>query len=162
MSRKYLPESPKRRETRSIRDRKRYAANPVPVRERSRAWRAENPEEMRERNRIQYLKKRETRINRRKLVPREAVIENHLREQIEARNGLCIKFMDPGQNGAPDRLVVLHGHPTYYVELKRPHLGVLEDSQKRYHQRLRDRGQRVWVLWSKEDVDTFINEISLT
>jgi hypothetical protein len=95
-------------------------------------------------------------------VPKERVIENYLRERIEAIHGLCIKFMDPGQRGAPDRLVVLRDKPTYYVELKRPHIGELDAAQVRYHERLRALGQLVWVLWSKEDVDKFMLEVELT
>jgi hypothetical protein len=94
--------------------------------------------------------------------PLEITVEDHLREHILALGGLCMKFIDPGQKGAPDRLVVLPGSPTFYVELKRPRRGELKDHQKRYHQRLRDRGQRVWVLWSKADVDAFISEVTLT
>jgi hypothetical protein len=94
--------------------------------------------------------------------PREAEVENYLREQIEARDGLCMKFIDPGQRGAPDRIVVLHGCPSYYVELKRPKMGKLWPRQVRYNDRLRARGQQVWVLWSKEDVDEFIAEVTLT
>lgn len=77
-------------------------------------------------------------------------------------DGLCMKFLDPGQRGAPDRLVVLPERSTFYVELKRPKFGKLSDAQKRYHQRLRDRGQRVWILWSKDEVDAFIAEVTLT
>jgi hypothetical protein len=94
--------------------------------------------------------------------PLEATVEQHLVDRVAALNGLCLKFVSPGQRGAPDRLVVLPWHPTFYVELKRPRLGRLGIAQKRYHQRLRDRGQRVWVLWSKEDVDAFITEVTLT
>jgi hypothetical protein len=116
--------------------------------EQARQWRETHPERV-----------REYRRNTRQLLPREAAIENYLREKVEALNGLALKFLDPGQRGAPDRLVVLHGHPTYYVELKRPQLGKLSAAQIRYHQRLRNRGQRVWVLNNKEEVDAFIVEV---
>lgn len=122
--------------------------------ERNRKYWETHPEKI-----LEYKEKRAT---RRKLVPRESVIEDHLKGRVLALDGLCIKFTDPGQRGAPDRLVVFPNMPTFYVELKRPHLGVLDDAQKRYHARLRARGQRVWVLWSKEDVDAFITEITLT
>jgi hypothetical protein len=93
---------------------------------------------------------------------REAVIEGYLRGRVLALDGLCIKFADAGHRGAPDRLVVLHGKPTYYVEMKRQSDGKLSVPQQRYHERLRARGQRVWVLWSTTDVDDFINEVTLT
>jgi hypothetical protein len=99
---------------------------------------------------------------RRRLIPKESAIESYLRDKVEALGGLCIKFRDLGRRGAPDRLVVLSGHPTLFVEMKRPGLGRLADEQARYHQRLRERGQHVWTLWSKADVDDFINEVTLT
>ena len=114
-------------------------------------WRAANPERVRA-NRKAYFKTK---------IP-EAKIEAYLVECIEKCNGLCIKFIDPGQRGAPDRLVVLPNRPTYFVELKRPKLGRVGPHQVRYHERLRALGQRVWVLWSKEDVDAFITEVTLT
>lgn len=106
-------------------------------------------------------KKRKCRVARVGL-PREASVEDYLVERVEAAGGLCIKFIDAAQRGAPDRLVILPGRPTFFVELKRPVRGRLEDHQKRYHQRLRDRGQRVWTLWSKADVDAFMIEVELT
>jgi hypothetical protein len=142
------------REERRAASLKCYYANRAVNLERNRKYKAANPEK--------FLEYKEKRVTRRKLVPRESVIENHLRDRVLALGGLCIKFVDPGQRGAPDRLVVLPGMPTLYVELKRPHLGVLDDAQKRYHARLRERGQRVWVLWSDSDVDDFITEVTLT
>jgi hypothetical protein len=131
-----------------------YYANREANLERNRKYKAAHPEK--------FLEYKEKRVTRRKLVPRESVIEDYLRERVLALDGLCIKFVDPGQRGAPDRLVVLPQFPTLYVELKRPHLGVLDEAQKRYHARLRSRGQQVWVLWSKEEVDAFIAEVTLT
>jgi hypothetical protein len=94
--------------------------------------------------------------------PVEAAVEKHLTDAVESRGGMCPKFNDPGRRGAPDRLVCLPGHPTYFVELKRPRLGVLADHQVRYHNALRTAGQKVWTLWSKEEVDAFLNEVTLT
>jgi hypothetical protein len=107
-------------------------------------------------------KRREYARNYRKQSPLEQAVENYLISRVTALDGLCIKFIDPGQRGAPDRLVVLKEQPTFYVELKRPRLGKLSGHQERYHQRLRALGQKVWVLWSKEDVDAFIAEATLT
>ena|ERR1700680_2538158 len=144
----------KHRERLRVSARARYHANKEKNRERNRKYKAAHPEK--------FLEYKEKRATRRKLVPRESIIEGYLLDRVLALNGLCIKFVDPGQRGAPDRLVVLPGLPTLYVELKRPHLGVLDDAQKRYHQRLRSRGQRVWTLWSKHEVDVFIAEVTLT
>lgn len=126
------------------------AANPERHRENTRRWAAANPEKKREIDRRARMKS-----------PLEATVEQYLVDGVRARDGLCIKFADAGRRGAPDRLVVLRGLPTLYVELKRPRRSHgLSDAQKRYHQSLRDRGQRVWTLWSREDVDAFLREVA--
>lgn len=91
--------------------------------------------------------------------PVEATVEEYLKQGVKDRSGICPKFNDPGRRGAPDRLVCLPGHPTYFVELKRPNIGVLDSHQVRYHESLRAAGQKVWVLWSKEDVDAFLTAL---
>jgi hypothetical protein len=140
----------KQRQEAKERGRRWRATNKARERENQRKWRAAHPD---------Y----DPRKNRRKLIPREAVIEEYLRTKVEDLGGQAIKFLDPGQRGAPDRLIIIPNHPVVFVELKRPlrhHL--LSDAQKRYHRRLRDLGQRVWTLWSKEDVDAFLLEVMLT
>jgi len=87
---------------------------------------------------------------------KEVTIEKYLVEQIVARGGFCPKFIDASRRGAPDRIVILPGHPAYFVELKRPALGRLAPWQKRYHEQLQACGQKVWVLSSKEMVDDFL------
>ena len=89
----------------------------------------------------------------------EAAVELHLCELVAAAGGMAPKFKDPGRHGAPDRLVILPGHPTYYVELKRPRGGKLASWQARYHEDLRACGQRVWVLNTKTAVNVFMAEV---
>jgi hypothetical protein len=91
---------------------------------------------------------------------RERVIEKYLVDRVMARGGFCPKFVDPGRRGAPDRLVIFSGHPTYFVELKRPTLGQLMPWQKQYHDKLRECGQKVWVLSTIEQVDEFIASLN--
>jgi hypothetical protein len=91
--------------------------------------------------------------------PVEATVEEYLKQRVKDLGGMCPKFNDPGRRGAPDRLVCLPCHPTYFVELKRPRIGVLDSHQIRYHEALQAAGQCVWVLWSREDVDAFFAEI---
>lgn len=91
--------------------------------------------------------------------PTEAKVEKYLVDCVKLLGGMCPKFSDPGRRGAPDRLVCLPGHPTYFVELKRPKLGKLDTHQVRYHDDLRAAGQRVWVIWSNEEVDGFFEAI---
>lgn len=87
---------------------------------------------------------------------KEYVVEKYLVDKVQALGGFCPKFIDGSRRGAPDRLVILPGHPTYFVELKRPKFGSVEPWQKRYHEQLRACGQKVWVLSSIEMVDDFL------
>jgi len=92
----------------------------------------------------------------------EIVAENYLTETVKSMGGLSPKFIDPSRRGAPDRMVLLPGHPVYFVEMKREIFGALKTHQIRYHNDLRRLGHRVWVLWSKAEVDEFISEVTLT
>lgn len=91
--------------------------------------------------------------------PLEATVEKFLMLNVEAAGGMCIKFKDPARRGAPDRLVLMPGRPALFVELKRPKNGRLGAHQVRYHRDLRAIGQRVWVVWSKEEVYGFFASI---
>ena len=50
----------------------------------------------------------------------ERDIETYLREQVKALGGKAYKFVSPGNNGVPDRLVCLPGRCIAFVELKAP------------------------------------------
>ena len=39
----------------------------------------------------------------------ESTVERHLREEAKKRNGLALKFVSPGMNGVPDRIVLKNG-----------------------------------------------------
>jgi hypothetical protein len=93
--------------------------------------------------------------------PLEKHVEEHLCTEVERRGGMCPKFIDPSRRGAPDRIVMLPGHPSYFVELKRQRLGHLKSWQVRYHDDIRAAGQRVWVLKGDLDVDAFFAEVDL-
>ena len=51
---------------------------------------------------------------------REKDIEEHLRDEIKAIGGKAYKFVSPGNNGVPDRLITLPGGTAIFVELKAP------------------------------------------
>lgn len=50
----------------------------------------------------------------------EREIEAHLRKQIKGMGGKAFKFVSPGNDGVPDRLVCLPGGRIVFVELKAP------------------------------------------
>lgn len=92
---------------------------------------------------------------------KERVVEKHLRLGIEARNGICYKFVSPGRANVPDRLCVLEGIPLYMVETKRPKQDAT-DAQKREHDRLRNRGVNVYVLNTIALVDAHLAALDKT
>jgi hypothetical protein len=75
---------------------------------------------------------------------RESSIERHLVAQVKA----AYKFTSPGRRGVPDRLVLLPGGRTVFVECKAPSEQPRPD-QVREHNRLRALGFNVVVLDSK-------------
>lgn len=48
--------------------------------------------------------------------------------KIEARGGLCLKLRPPTGRGFPDRVVLLAGR-CWFIEFKRPKLGVIATQQ---------------------------------
>lgn len=49
---------------------------------------------------------------------RERDVERELKEAVEASGGLCYKWVSPGNNGVPDRIVILPNGEVCFVELK--------------------------------------------
>lgn len=84
----------------------------------------------------------------------EKDIERKLVAGVETLGGLCFKI---GQDGWPDRLVVLEGGRVVWVELKRP-TGRLSALQRWRSATLRRLGHRVETLWDKEDVQGLLEE----
>ena len=75
--------------------------------------------------------------------------------------GIAFKFTSPGNAGVPDRLVVMPGNRIYFVELKRP--GVKTSQlQDRQIGRLKNLSCKVFVIYSKEGGDKFLNDIQST
>ena len=85
---------------------------------------------------------------------RESKIEKYLKQQVEAIGGKCFKFSSPGNNGVPDRIVLLEGK-TRFVELKKEgeKLRKIQSWRKRQFEKL---GFEVIVIDSIEKVDDFI------
>lgn len=90
----------------------------------------------------------------------EKKIEAYLRNQVKKRRGIAFKFVSPGYNGVPDRLIVMPGGHIYFVEVKNER-GRLSPLQLQCHKILEALGVHVFVLWSKEDVDAFMEIINV-
>ena len=89
----------------------------------------------------------------------ENEVEGHLRRRVEKAGGLCVKFLPDFARGFPDRIVLLPGGVLVWVETKRPQGGVLSPVQKVQHVLLRRLGQRVEVVWTKDQADNLIDSL---
>lgn len=89
---------------------------------------------------------------------REAKVEQYLTESIEARGGLCLKWVSPGNAGVPDRLVVLPGHTPFAVEVKTVD-GRMSRQQSSMRTKLQDAGMFVSVVYGRKEVDTLMEAI---
>ena len=89
---------------------------------------------------------------------RERDIEKCLVTEVKKLGGRAYKWTSPGNDGGPDRIVILPGRPPIFVELK-TELGKLTALQKVQISRLRDLGQDVRVLYGMDDVDRFLEEM---
>ena len=89
----------------------------------------------------------------------ENEVEGHLRRRVEKVGGICVKFLPDFARGFPDRIVLLPGGVLVWVETKRPQGGVLSPVQKVQHVLLRRLGQRVEVVWTKDQADALIDSL---
>lgn len=89
---------------------------------------------------------------------RETEVEQHLVSEVQKRGGICVKFLPDFARGFPDRIVLLPGGVLIWVETKRPVGGRLDGIQNVQHLLLRRLGQRVEVVWTKEEADQLMLE----
>ena len=89
---------------------------------------------------------------------REKAVEEYLREQIKSVGGRAYKFVSPGNAGVPDRLVLLPGGRSFFVELKargkKP-----SGLQQVQISRLSNLGFPVYIIDSVLGVDEFIRGV---
>lgn len=90
---------------------------------------------------------------------REAEVEAHLRRLVESKGGRCVKFLSEYSRGWPDRLVLLPGGVSCWVELKTTG-GRLAPAQLVAHQDLRGLGQRVEVVWTKDQAERLVEALT--
>ena len=88
----------------------------------------------------------------------EKDVEGYLTRQVERLGGRCLKFIPDVDNGMPDRIVLLPGGITVWVELKNGEGETARRLQQMQHAKLRKLGQRVEVIQTKEAVDRLLLE----
>ena len=92
----------------------------------------------------------------------ESEIEKYLVEQVELHGGMCEKFRPPPK-GLPDRIVTWPAYGfarVHFVELKTIG-GKLESWQERDHARRRKLGCHVFVIWTKKQVDDYVERFGI-
>lgn len=89
---------------------------------------------------------------------RESAIEKKLAEVVRRRNGMAPKFVTPGLDGVPDRLVLLPGGKMAFVELKAggKALRPLQARRKRQFEAL---GVKVYCVDDVEQIGGVLDEI---
>lgn len=92
---------------------------------------------------------------------RESTIESRLREEAKKRGGMAIKFVSPGLNGVPDRLVLMPYGRVAFIELKAPGKTPRASQLKRKRQ-LEGLGLRVYVVDGVDQIGGVLNEIQGT
>lgn len=89
---------------------------------------------------------------------REREIERKLVSAVKSRGGICPKFVSPGFDGMPDRVVLLPHGKFGFVEVKRPGEKP-RPLQTARHRLLRKLGFLVFVLDGEEQIGGMIDEI---
>ena len=90
---------------------------------------------------------------------RERQIEQRLVAAVRKRHGLCPKWVSPGLDGVPDRIVLLPKGRMAFVEVKAPGKKP-RPLQTARHEMLRRLGFRVYVLDDPGQIGGMLDEIS--
>ncbi len=92
---------------------------------------------------------------------REKTIEQKLTRTIKKHGGLCLKFVSPGYDGVPDRIILLPNGKLAFAELKAPgkQMRPLQEYRKR---QLEGLGFKVYVIDSIEAIGGVLSEIQST
>ena len=85
----------------------------------------------------------------------EVQVESYLFKSVRRAGFRAVKFEDPSADGGPDRVILGPGRFIEFVETKTD-VGSLSVPQKQYQKGLRDRGYRVLVIRTKEEVDAYV------
>ena len=92
---------------------------------------------------------------------RERDIEKELVTAVRKMGGEAFKWVSPGNDGVPDRIVMLPGGRLIFVELKADR-GRLEPIQKVQIRRIEKLGQEVRVVRGMDGLEEFLHEVHTT
>lgn len=88
----------------------------------------------------------------------EKYVEQKLVTKTKKMGGLAVKFVSPGLDGVPDRLILFPGGKVAFAELKAPGKKIrpLQEKRKRTLEGL---GFRVYVIDNVEQIGGILHEI---
>ncbi len=89
---------------------------------------------------------------------RESTIEKYLVQAVKARGGICPKWVSPGLDGIPDRMVLLPDGHMAFVEVKAPGKKP-RPLQLARHRTLRRLGYKVYIIDGIEQIQPMLDEI---
>lgn len=92
---------------------------------------------------------------------REKTVEQKLVAAVKRMGGICPKWVSPGFDGMPDRIVLLPGSRIGFVEVKAPGKKP-RPLQVSRHTLLRKLGFRVYVLDEPDQIGGILDEIRST
>lgn len=89
---------------------------------------------------------------------REKGIEQKLVKEVKTEGGIAPKFVSPGYDGMPDRLVILPGGRMAFVEVKAPGKRP-RPLQISRHKMLKHLGCKVFVLDDVSEIEKILREM---
>jgi hypothetical protein len=89
---------------------------------------------------------------------KESEIEAWLKSRIEKLGGMFLKFTSPGNDGVPDRIVIMPARICVFVELK-TRRGRLSEIQKYQIRKLLDCCQQVAVVYGPDAAEDFLKDL---
>lgn len=90
----------------------------------------------------------------------ERDVERYLVQQTKRLGGACLKFVSPGCNGVPDRILLLPGARLAFVEVKRPDGGRTSKLQLYWLQVLRELGFNAVIVRNKAEIDDLLRSMT--
>ena len=92
---------------------------------------------------------------------REKTVESKLVKAVKSMGSLAPKFISPGLDGVPDRLVLLPGGKMAFIELKAPDKK-LRPLQVRLKRKLESLGFLVYCMDRPDQIGVILSEIQST
>lgn len=92
------------------------------------------------------------------LVYSEKCVEQALCKEVKKRGGMAVKFVSPGLDGVPDRLLLFKGGVSAFVEVKAPGKRMCS-LQLRRKKQLEQLGFQVYCIDNTEMIGEILDEI---